>query len=216
MNEPANTVDLDPAVLLAVRNLVSVRTNVPLDKIDANTSLGSDLGVDGEDASELLNAYANEFRVDLLGFEFHKYFGPEGIEPLAFFLVALRGLMHSLSGRDRRTDRANREITIAHLVRCASAHRWFEVSPIGRPRRRDGLSLIQILIAGVFAGPVFVAGAAIATAPFYFCLRAIIAYAQFGIRGAEPYLKLALLFAALLSLWYLLISRRFLRLIPRD
>lgn len=44
------------------------------------TRIEKDLGVTGDDAAELIEAFAKEFQVDVSRFTFHDYFGPEGID----------------------------------------------------------------------------------------------------------------------------------------
>ena len=66
---------------------------IPSEKININSSIQDDLGVDGDDAGDLMREYSQKFRVDLSAFEFKKYFGDEpsilsifsihlGIEPI--------------------------------------------------------------------------------------------------------------------------------------
>ncbi len=47
---------------------------------DSNTRIEKDLGVTGDDAAELIEAFAKEFQVDVSHFKFHDYFGPEGMD----------------------------------------------------------------------------------------------------------------------------------------
>lgn len=49
------------------------------------TQIERDLGVTGDDAAELIEAFAQEFRVDLTHFTFHDYFGPEGTDVFCDF-----------------------------------------------------------------------------------------------------------------------------------
>lgn len=44
------------------------------------TRIEKDLGVTGDDAAELIEAFAKEFQVDVSRFVFHDYFGPEGTD----------------------------------------------------------------------------------------------------------------------------------------
>lgn len=48
-----------------------------LEKLQTGSRLLHDLGIDGDDAVELLSEYSEVFQVDMGGFEFGKYFGPE-------------------------------------------------------------------------------------------------------------------------------------------
>ena len=55
------------------------------DEISLETSLLYDLGIDGDDAAEFLEGYAERFEVDLSDFRFDEYFGPEGCSPFMIF-----------------------------------------------------------------------------------------------------------------------------------
>ncbi len=48
--------------------------------INSYTQIEKDLGVTGDDAVELIEAFAKEFQVDVSHFMIHDYFGPEGID----------------------------------------------------------------------------------------------------------------------------------------
>ncbi|MCC6459202.1 MAG: DUF1493 family protein, partial [Saprospiraceae bacterium] len=62
------------------------------EKYTSETSINLDLGIDGDDASKFLCAYADTFQVDLANFEFDTYFGEEGCSPFKalYFLVVKR------------------------------------------------------------------------------------------------------------------------------
>jgi acyl carrier protein len=54
-------------------------------KLGLDTRIGEDLGVDGDDAVELLEEYSKRFSVDISNFPFNEYFGPEvGSNPISF------------------------------------------------------------------------------------------------------------------------------------
>jgi len=53
--------------------------------LSLETRIGEDLGVDGDDAVELLEEYSKRFSVDISNFSFDDYFGPEvGFNPFYF------------------------------------------------------------------------------------------------------------------------------------
>jgi len=60
-----------------VIDFIAKQTGMPVSQITPATRLGEDLGVDGDDASEFLTAFASHFHVDLAKFEFSRDFGPE-------------------------------------------------------------------------------------------------------------------------------------------
>ncbi len=81
-------------------------------KVSLESSLFHDLGTDGDDGVELLQAFAREFHVDLGSIRWDQHFGPEA----AFNPFCL--LSHSW------WRRRFLPVTVADLVQCARAHRW--------------------------------------------------------------------------------------------
>jgi len=56
------------------------------------TKINHDLGLDGDDALEFMQAYADTYNVDLTNFVFHNYFGEEkSINPVALIRHLLKG-----------------------------------------------------------------------------------------------------------------------------
>jgi hypothetical protein len=81
-----------------VRDFVAEATGGPLSKIEPETMLLYDLEMAGDDAYELLEAFATEFGIapeSFEGFEWIKQFGTEGIHPLAalFYPIYLLGFL---------------------------------------------------------------------------------------------------------------------------
>jgi acyl carrier protein len=67
-----------------VIQLVAEYSGVAESSITASTRLGEDLGVDGDDASDLIAAFASRFHVDIAVFDFSRHFGPEaGFSPFS-------------------------------------------------------------------------------------------------------------------------------------
>lgn len=63
---------------VAIIQLVAHHTGVASNKISVRTRLGEDLGIDGDDATELLSDIASRFGVDFSRLRFDRHFGPEG------------------------------------------------------------------------------------------------------------------------------------------
>lgn len=84
------------------------------------TTIFGDLGVDGEDAAELMERFARRFHVDLTGYDHWRYFGPEGFNPVATLWVALRQLVGLSSEEAAGKD----PLTIQDLVAAARTGRW--------------------------------------------------------------------------------------------
>jgi acyl carrier protein len=85
-----------------------------------STTLLGDLGVDGEDGIDLLDAFAKAFDVDMTSCDPQRYFGPEGCypwAPLYWLIVAFRKGTHE--------QRVGLEkISIGDLAKCVEAGRW--------------------------------------------------------------------------------------------
>ena len=69
--------------------MVAEDRGLPVSKITPDKRLLDDLGMDGDDAVEFFEAFGERFGMNLtpLGEHWDRHFGPEGISPLAFFLV---------------------------------------------------------------------------------------------------------------------------------
>jgi acyl carrier protein len=87
---------------------VSDQLSIPIEKINLNQSLFHDLGVDGDDAIELIEKYALKFHVAINEFNFDEHFGQEGApSPLAFIIEFLF----------RKNYKQKKRFTVADLVR---------------------------------------------------------------------------------------------------
>ena len=51
--------------------------------LQPSSRLGQDLDLTGDDATEFINAWAQAFSVDIRGFPYGRYFGPEGFDLLS-------------------------------------------------------------------------------------------------------------------------------------
>ena len=94
--------------------LIAKETGTPPEYIQPAHRLNVDLGVDGDDAEELLRAYREKFRVDMSGFDFHRYFGDEP-DAVSLFLL----LWRLLTG-----DEKPEPLFVRDLVRSAQLGRW--------------------------------------------------------------------------------------------
>ena len=104
MNAPA---------LEQVKDFIAENARVDRRLLSATTSLFADLGIDGDDAHELIDAFSKRFHVDMARFVFADYFGPEaGFNPLVYMWRRL--LLRS----------ARKELTIRDLERAVSEKQW--------------------------------------------------------------------------------------------
>ena len=72
-----------------VRRFVAEATGYPLDRVQMETRPSEDLGVDGDDAVELLEAFVERFGVDLSELRFDRHFAPEGLPFSAGLILSL-------------------------------------------------------------------------------------------------------------------------------
>ena len=103
-----------------VYRFVAEWTRYPAEKLEPGTTLFGDLGVDGDDARDLLRAFARTFEVDLGAFPFLRHFGPEGftIRALAHWLAQV------VKGGSPEARAGLEPVHLRDLVRAAEAGRW--------------------------------------------------------------------------------------------
>ena len=111
-------VDLVQRIIAFVAN----ETRANPKRIGLDTTLFGDLGVDGEDGRELIEAFGKEFSVDVSSFRHSRHFGPEGggclfaAVPYLLLTHVFRADHHSLAGVT--------PIRVSDLVTAAETHRW--------------------------------------------------------------------------------------------
>ena len=110
-------------LLEEVKAFVAAFWYKPKEGLTAETSVNDDLGMDGDDAAEFMQAFSERFKVDLTCFPYDKHFGSEGSNPLvlveAIYLRVTTGRWNSLT-----------PLTLRELVEAAEQRRWkVEPSP---------------------------------------------------------------------------------------
>jgi hypothetical protein len=101
-----------------VRSFVAEFWRGPGARLSAETSVNDDLGVDGDDGVEFMQAFSGRFAVDLTAFPHDKYFGPEaGATPLS----AAEGIIRRVTtGRWSGLT----PLTLGVLTEAAERRRW--------------------------------------------------------------------------------------------
>ncbi len=105
-----------------VIEFIAAQSATSISRISPATTLFGDLGIDGDDAGDLLEAFVATFHVDLSQFEFTEHFGTEGLGcsfPVFWFLA----IFGSGSPEQRVGLKA---ISISDLVQAARSGRWEE------------------------------------------------------------------------------------------
>ena len=83
-----NSFDTEKKVVAFLQDVLEVSAG----KVMPWSRIGQDLGVDGEDAEELLSLFSSHFNVDISGFHIGDYFGAEaGINPPLAFMLRIFG-----------------------------------------------------------------------------------------------------------------------------
>ncbi|WP_316205374.1 DUF1493 family protein [Bradyrhizobium sp. SZCCHNS3004] len=77
-----------------------------------DTDIARDLGVDGDDAAEMIQRFQHEFGIEMSEFEFDRYFGREGFSLIGF----LKNLLLSHPNK--------KPLTIKMLCDVAKKGRW--------------------------------------------------------------------------------------------
>ena len=103
---------MEPFLSTALVDFIRAESGVSCaETITARTRLQDDLGVYGDDATDLLLAYAKAFDVDVTQFPAADYFDGEGLDVLAWF---------------RPVKPRRKEPTVGHLQRGIEAQRLDE------------------------------------------------------------------------------------------
>ena len=107
---PSASASFDEKIL----RLVAKKTGLQFEKLTMESRLLQDLGVDGDDADELLTVFAEEFHVDMTSFRFSKHFRSE--PSLLDLLSFLRPHKDDLSKKV--------PITLRDLAEAATIRTW--------------------------------------------------------------------------------------------
>jgi acyl carrier protein len=93
-----------------VIDFLSDETAIRASKISLNSRLFHDLGIDGEDAMDLIAAFSKSFGVDVSNFQYSEYFGDEGFCLLSELAELVKMILN------RRTTADKKELTVEMLI----------------------------------------------------------------------------------------------------
>jgi hypothetical protein len=88
--------------------------------VSPNDSIWGDLGVDGDDAIELIAEFGKRFNVDMTGFKASDWFGPER----AIGIGTLVGLAHFFWCGSWGQSARIKHMYVRDLINAAYRHRW--------------------------------------------------------------------------------------------
>jgi acyl carrier protein len=77
------------------------------------------LGIDGDDAVELIDELCRRYQVPAEKVDLNKYIGPEGAGLFNHILYAV--------SRKSRSSEERKELRICDLIKTAEDHRWFDM-----------------------------------------------------------------------------------------
>lgn len=104
-----STEPLSNEFLEEVKSFIAEHTCVKITRLCLETTLREDLGIDGDDAVDLLEAFSREFQIDLSDLNFTEYFDAEGFNLFSLF-----------SSRRKKL----KPLTVGKLVDTATSGRW--------------------------------------------------------------------------------------------
>ena len=109
---------MDSELLEEVKAFVAEFWLEPKGRLSAETSVNDDLGMDGDDGIEFMQAFSVRFGVDLSAFPHDKYFGPEApANPIS----VVEGIIRRVK-RGRWSDLS--PLTVGALAEAAENRRW--------------------------------------------------------------------------------------------
>ncbi len=92
------------------------------------TSLVYDFNIAGLDGKEYMDEFSKTFSVDLEGFDWVIYFGPEiGGNPLSLFYYLFSRF---ILGESEREIVGLPDLNLGHLIQCANNGKWSNPNPL--------------------------------------------------------------------------------------
>ncbi len=120
---------MNDEIFARVKAFVAEHHRIAEKKFNPDTRLVEDLGIDGDDAVELIEAFCDEFEIqDMSDFNFSNYFGPEGCD----LIGSLFGFLYDLLFDKEKLRSTSTPITLHDLAESAEAKRW--KPPQGQPK----------------------------------------------------------------------------------
>jgi hypothetical protein len=119
VEHPASDATQREEIAENVFKLVERVTGISAEKMRKDPQLRLNASIDGDDAVDLLEAFAKEFEVNMQGFVYERYFGSEGIrDPISTLFGWIRQLWRP----------ASQLLTARALVDSAVARHWVDRS----------------------------------------------------------------------------------------
>jgi acyl carrier protein len=103
-----------------VIGLVSKKTGIPSRKITPEKTFYQ-LGIDGDDAVELIDELCERYKVPVEGINLRRYIGPEA----SFGVIS--HIFDSVTRKSHVEPEERKELKISDLIKTAENHRWFDI-----------------------------------------------------------------------------------------
>lgn len=107
---------MDEEIFASVKAFTLEQARVSEKKLHADARLEENLGIDGDDADEFMEAFAEKFDVDMTNFKVYDYFDPEG--PFVIFYELYLWLFKG------QKPKKLKQITLRDLVKAVEAKKW--------------------------------------------------------------------------------------------
>lgn len=111
-----------------VIELLADQTGYPQERITMDTSIIDDLGVAGDDADELFQAFDERFGTNSQRIDYLRFFGHEGVYPWTIFVwlfILLWGLFRLLAGKTFSKKRKQEEdMKVSDFVETVVSKKW--------------------------------------------------------------------------------------------
>ena len=109
----------------SIMDFVTEFTGVERQRLTPATTLFGDLGIDGADGWELIEAFGQKFQVDISTFRADRHFGPEGLPIYAPFVWLWCLVSWPFRKRQTPEEQASlRAIQISDLIAASKERKW--------------------------------------------------------------------------------------------
>ncbi|MEM6316220.1 MAG: DUF1493 family protein [Bacteroidota bacterium] len=103
-----------------IKEIIHSKFGLDTNEITEDCRIEEDLDITGVQAEILLETLVDNYKIDLSGFKFARYFGEEGFDPLG-----IRFLLHKIF-RKLITKRSSHELTIVDLINWIERGHWVD------------------------------------------------------------------------------------------
>ena len=182
-----------------VRALIHGCNGTPMEQITLESRICDDLGVAGDDGYELLEAFADEFGIDISGVVHTNYFGNESMVQGCYssLIPVAAAINPPFAEHVRHAVRGLRVLTVRDMVRSAREGRWIRPTVLEYPP--------DALLAWTWWDRIVLTGSVLL--PLLFGLRKYLYFGDSAVSSAAAALVLLIVIWLWLGLNFLLMLR---------